>query len=88
MRLQEHRRTKLSLKMLVHDFSKDPVFAGRPKSLARVVAAQKRYLDVLGNQSEELVDISIDPMLKAFVKALGLYDVYASSLGMDGVDTK
>jgi len=70
-----------SLKLLVHDWSKDPVISSKPGLATRVVAAQKVALAELDKNGFEGSDMNMRT-IATFVRESGLYDTYSESLGM------
>jgi len=76
--MREKADEQYSLKLLVHDWSKDPVISSQPGLAATIVTAQKAALAKLDKDGFE----SNMGIIKTFVKDSGLYDVYSESLGM------
>jgi hypothetical protein len=66
------------LKMLVHDWSKDPALARYPRTRSAVVDEQKEALSVL---RKPLSDSELKRVVKVFVKRSRLSEVFAASLG-------
>lgn len=74
--LQQHAEQYLGLKMLVHDWSRDPALAGNASAAARVRTAQNTGLRALASGR------SPDEVVHGFVQSSGLVDVFSHSLGI------
>jgi hypothetical protein len=80
-RLKANAPKFYGLKMLVHDWSRDPVLAGKPALQAHVVAAQQKGLAALGGASVD--ENRMHAIVKTFAAESGLYEAFATSMGMD-----
>lgn len=76
--LQEKADKHYGLKMLIHDFSRDPALqgSGKGKQRAKVLEAQKEGLRALERGGDP------SKIVRNFAKNSGLYEVYARSIGM------
>lgn len=64
------------LKMLIHDWSKDPLLFQKPKLLAHIKKEQLKALARLDSGEESPVTIIVD-----FLKHSGLYGIFTRSIG-------
>jgi len=79
--LRNHSNENNALRMLVHDWSKDPVLADNPQLQKRVLSAQKAGLKKLGAMTltDEKPTLALT---QQFIKDSGLFEAFAGSLGM------
>jgi hypothetical protein len=75
--LSEHAETHYGLKMLVHDWSKDPALMGNAKAQSKVLTAQKAGLDALARGEKP------GRIIASFADRSGLYEAFTKSIGMN-----
>jgi hypothetical protein len=79
--LQSWESQNYGLKMLVHDWSRDPVIAKQPRLVKQVLKAQQAGLQALGALRGNDLEKSFT-VVRQFVKDSGLYQAYGTSIGM------
>jgi hypothetical protein len=88
-RRKDYKWEDYRVRMLVHDWSSDPVLAGKPDLAAQVLAAQKaalkRIAEVKPATRATPTDQRYGQIIREFVSASGLLTAYSESAGVDDV---
>lgn len=76
-------------RMLVHDWSTDPVFAGQPERIAQVLAAQKAALQMIAEQQPSIRGREtfeyLYQAIRLFVEESGMLAAYSESVGLTDI---